>query len=75
MYYTMSSSQSKFDSVCSDIVNQLLETDAEKEDVESIKMDICSKYGSEKVPSNGDLLSRAGDNRDELISITTTETC
>jgi len=69
MYYTMSSSQSKFDSVCSDIVNQLLETDAEKEDVESIKMDICSKYGSEKVPSNGDLLSRAGDNRDELISI------
>ncbi len=66
----MSSSLSEFDKVCLEIIKRLNEKDdVEKEDVESIKMRVCSNYSAEKVPSNGDLLSYAGENKDELERI------
>jgi len=65
-----SSSLSEFDQVCLEIIKLLnKKEDVEKDDVESIKMSVCSDYSAEKVPSNGDLLSYAGENKDELERI------
>lgn len=65
----MSSSLSEYDKVCLDIVKRLSNMDAKKEDVEKVKMEVCSNYSAEKVPSNGDLLQYAGENKDMLEDI------
>jgi len=65
----MNSSKSKFDMVCNEIINRLLDKNAEKDDVEGIKMEVCSEHSADKVPSNGDLLSRAGEHKDDLVGV------
>ena len=59
-----------FEQVCEELVDRILAGDLEREDVESAKMKVCSKYSSPKVPKNSEILDYAPlERREELEEV------
>ncbi|GAB3683003.1 tRNA uridine(34) 5-carboxymethylaminomethyl modification radical SAM/GNAT enzyme Elp3 [Salinarchaeum chitinilyticum] len=59
-----------FEQACEELVDRVLAGDLEREDVESAKLEVCSKYSASKVPKHTELLDRAPDGRrDELAQV------
>jgi len=59
-----------FEQACEELVERVLAGDLERDDVESAKLDVCSKYSASKVPKHTELLDRAPDGRrDELAEV------
>jgi elongator complex protein 3 len=60
----------KFETVCKEIINRLVTQDIERDDLEELKREVCKKYEANKVPKNGEILSRVpSEYEDELKSI------
>lgn len=50
-----------------EIVNRIISREADRDDIESIKLEVCSEYSLEKVPSNSEILNSVrGEKRDKL---------
>jgi elongator complex protein 3 len=59
-----------FEQACRELAERVLSGELDREDVEAAKREVCSKYGSPKVPRNADVLDRAPDGRrEELESV------
>ncbi|MFB6073939.1 MAG: tRNA uridine(34) 5-carboxymethylaminomethyl modification radical SAM/GNAT enzyme Elp3 [Haloarculaceae archaeon] len=59
-----------FEAVCAELVERILDGEIERGDVESAKMEVCSKHSAPKVPKNTDLLDFApADRREELEAV------
>jgi len=59
-----------FEQVCEELVDRILAGDLERDDVESAKMKVCSKYSSPKVPKNSEILDYAPlERREELEEV------
>ncbi|MFB6308012.1 MAG: tRNA uridine(34) 5-carboxymethylaminomethyl modification radical SAM/GNAT enzyme Elp3 [Haloarculaceae archaeon] len=56
-----------FQQVCAELVERILAGEIDREDVESAKTEVCSKYSSPKVPKNSELLDFAPDERREEL--------
>ncbi|WP_225334449.1 tRNA uridine(34) 5-carboxymethylaminomethyl modification radical SAM/GNAT enzyme Elp3 [Halomicrobium urmianum] len=56
-----------FERVCEELVERILSGDLEREDVESAKMEVCSKHSSPKVPKNSELMDYAPQERREEL--------
>ncbi|NEU56232.1 tRNA uridine(34) 5-carboxymethylaminomethyl modification radical SAM/GNAT enzyme Elp3 [Halorussus sp. MSC15.2] len=54
-----------FERVCEDLVERILDGDVERDDLESVKLEVCSEHSSPKVPKNSELLDYAPDERRE----------
>jgi len=59
-----------FEQACEELVERVLAGELERDDVESAKLEVCSKYSASKVPKHTELLDRAPDGqRDELAEV------
>jgi len=59
-----------FEQVCEELVDRILAGELERDDVESAKMKVCSKYSSPKVPKNSEILDYAPlERREELEEV------
>ncbi|PSP94333.1 tRNA uridine(34) 5-carboxymethylaminomethyl modification radical SAM/GNAT enzyme Elp3 [Halobacteriales archaeon QS_4_62_28] len=59
-----------FEQVCSELVDRILAGELERDDVESAKLTVCSKYSSPKVPKNSEILDYAPlERREELEEV------
>ncbi|WP_372479051.1 tRNA uridine(34) 5-carboxymethylaminomethyl modification radical SAM/GNAT enzyme Elp3 [Halomicrobium sp. HM KBTZ05] len=59
-----------FEQVCAELVDRILAGELEREDVESAKMEVCSKYSAPKVPKNSEILDYAPlERREELEEV------
>ena len=59
-----------FEQACEELVDRVLAGELDREDVESAKLEVCSKYSASKVPKHTELLDRAPDGRrDELAEV------
>ncbi|WP_267639895.1 tRNA uridine(34) 5-carboxymethylaminomethyl modification radical SAM/GNAT enzyme Elp3 [Haloarchaeobius amylolyticus] len=59
-----------FAAVCEDLVEQILAGDLERDDVESAKLEACSRHSAPKVPKNSEILDHAPqERREELESV------
>ncbi|QSG15213.1 tRNA uridine(34) 5-carboxymethylaminomethyl modification radical SAM/GNAT enzyme Elp3 [Halapricum desulfuricans] len=59
-----------FEQACTELIDRILVGDLERDGVEAAKREVCSKYGSPKVPKNSELLDRAPEGRrGELESV------
>jgi elongator complex protein 3 len=59
-----------FEQVCEELVDRILAGELERDDVESAKMEVCSKYSSPKVPKNSEILDYAPlERREELEEV------
>jgi len=59
-----------FERACEELVDRVLAGDLQREDVESAKLEVCSKYSAGKVPKHTELLDRSPEGkRDELAEV------
>ncbi|MFB6197776.1 MAG: tRNA uridine(34) 5-carboxymethylaminomethyl modification radical SAM/GNAT enzyme Elp3, partial [Halobacteriaceae archaeon] len=59
-----------FRRACKRVVQRVLDGEIEREDIESAKLEACSKAGASKVPKHADLLDHAPDeSREELEAV------
>ncbi len=56
-----------FEQVCSEIISRLIVEDIGKEDIEDVKREVCKKYSSGDVPTNGELLARVPEKEKEEL--------
>ncbi|MFB6096262.1 MAG: tRNA uridine(34) 5-carboxymethylaminomethyl modification radical SAM/GNAT enzyme Elp3 [Haloferacaceae archaeon] len=56
-----------FERVCEDLVEGILEGEIERDDLESAKLDACSRHSAAKVPKNTEILERAPEDRREEV--------
>ncbi|MFC4448106.1 tRNA uridine(34) 5-carboxymethylaminomethyl modification radical SAM/GNAT enzyme Elp3 [Halorussus aquaticus] len=54
-----------FERVCEDLVERILDGDVERDELESVKLEVCSEHSSPKVPKNSELLDYAPEERRE----------
>ena len=54
-----------FERVCEELIERILAGDVERDDLESEKLDVCSKFSAPKVPKNSELLDYAPEERRE----------
>ncbi|MFC6904154.1 tRNA uridine(34) 5-carboxymethylaminomethyl modification radical SAM/GNAT enzyme Elp3 [Halalkalicoccus tibetensis] len=54
-----------FERVCEELISRVLSGELEREDVESAKLEVCSEFSAPKVPTNGEILAQAPDDRRE----------
>jgi elongator complex protein 3 len=57
-----------FRRVCEDLVEQILDGEVGRDELESAKLDACSEHSSPKVPKNTDLLGYAPEGRREELA-------
>ena len=56
-----------FERVCQELVGQIAAGEIERDELEKVKREVCSKHSAPKVPRNSDLLDRAPDERREEV--------
>lgn len=56
-----------FEKVCKSILDRIIEEDVEKDDLEDLKREVCGEYGAKKVPTNGELLSKASSEQEKKV--------
>ena len=61
----MSTEAEPFEQVCRHLAERVLAGELEKDDIESAKLDACSKFGAESVPKHADILDAAPDGKRE----------
>ncbi|WP_435175002.1 tRNA uridine(34) 5-carboxymethylaminomethyl modification radical SAM/GNAT enzyme Elp3 [Halorussus sp. AFM4] len=54
-----------FERVCEELVERILDGEVERDDLESVKLEVCSEHSSPKVPKNSELLDHAPEERRE----------
>jgi len=56
-----------FERVCEELVERILAGDVDRDEVEALKLEVCSEHSAPKVPKNSELLDRAPDGRREEL--------
>ena len=57
----------RFEAACEDVIARIIDGEVEREDVERAKLDACGTHSSPKVPTNGDLLAAAPDEKRDQV--------
>ncbi|MEF8772292.1 tRNA uridine(34) 5-carboxymethylaminomethyl modification radical SAM/GNAT enzyme Elp3 [Halodesulfurarchaeum sp.] len=57
----------RFDAACADVIAQIIDGAVDRDDVEQAKLDACGTYSSPKVPTNGDILAAAPDDKRDQV--------
>ena len=59
-----------FERVCTELVERILTGNVDRDEVEDVKLEVCSEFSAPKVPKNSELLDRAPDGqREELEAV------
>ena len=57
----------RFEAACEDVVSRILAGEVDRENLEQAKLSACGEHASPKVPTNGDLLAAAPDEKREAV--------
>lgn len=60
-------SSDKFEQVCDEIINRVLSRDIDKDELESLKREVCSEFSASKVPKNGELFARVPEDKRQSV--------
>lgn len=60
-------SSNTFDKVCNEILERIIEKNIQKDEIEDLKRNVCGEFGASKVPTNGELLSKATDKQQDIV--------
>jgi len=59
-----------FQQACDELVARILDGEVERDEVERVKLSVCSEFSAPKVPKNSELLDHAPfEHRDELVEV------
>jgi elongator complex protein 3 len=58
---------STFAKVCQSILNRIIAENIQRDEIEDIKREVCGSYGAKKVPTNGELLSKASSEQKKKV--------
>ena len=59
--------QRRFEAACEDVVAGILAGEVDRDDLEAAKLEACGDHASPKVPTNGDLLAAAPDEKRDAV--------
>lgn len=63
-------SSKTFNKVCEEILDEIIHRNIDRDDIEDLKREICEKHGARKVPTNGEILSKASsDQEDDVVDL------
>lgn len=56
-----------FDTVRDEILDRIISEGVDRDEIEDLKREVCGEYGAHKVPTNGELMARATDERQSEV--------